>query len=148
MRVLAIRTAMIGGGLAYDIYVPVRDEPYGFNLRLFDKYRSFFTEILRDGKSYVRYEEATVSESHLSMPQGWDRYDDWKAHDKKARREMLDIAEHAFPELAKVRGQGSDYLPLLWTCGLLYPKEETSSEKWVDVSVGVGPVVIHEKVRT
>jgi hypothetical protein len=73
-KVTVIRTAMIGGGLAYDVYVPVKQVP------LFEKYRSFFTEIMREGKSYVRFEEATVSEEHLSMPQGWDRYDDWKRH--------------------------------------------------------------------
>jgi hypothetical protein len=125
-KVTVIRTAMIGGGLAYDVYVPVKQVP------LFQKYRSFFTEIMREGKSYVRFEEATVSEEHLSMPQGWDRYDDWKRHDKEARRMMLDLAEQAFPELSKVRVK-TDSLPLLWVTGLLYPKPETSDEKIVEV---------------
>lgn len=135
MKVHVIRTAMCGGGLSYDVYVPVSECPE----YLREKYRYFGTQIGRDsyrnGKHayYYDFPEATVSESHLAMEKGWDRYDDWKAHDKQARRRMLDIAETVFPELAKYRAQGHDTIPTLWVCNLLKDKE-TDAEFVVEVS--------------
>jgi hypothetical protein len=135
MKVHVIRTAMIGGGLSYDVYVPVSECPEF--LRETGKYRCSVTHIGRDsyrnGKHsyYINFPEATCPESHFAMPQGWDRYEDWKKHEADARRRMLDIAETVFPELSKVR-EKTDKLPSLWCCDLLSGKE-TSAEFIVEV---------------
>lgn len=120
MKVHCIRTAMIGGGLSYDVYVPIKQ------MSNYDGSR--YTTIHRDGGVYVDYVQATLPEDHFAMELGWDRYDAFLAHQRKAKVEMLDIAERAFPELAKYRATGNDAIPLLWVCGLLYPKEETSKD--------------------
>lgn len=132
MRVHVIRTAMIGGGLSYDVYVPVSQclECVREN----GKYRHLVTHIGRDsllnGKHsyYLDFPEATAPESYFAMPQGWDKYEEWKRHSLGARTEMLAIARTVFPELERYQG---DTIPQLWVCGLL--AEETSAEFIVHV---------------
>lgn len=136
MKVHAIRTAMCGGGLSYDIYVPVSECPAFLGES--GKYRHCVTHIGRDsyknGKHgyYLNFPEATCPETHFEMPLGWDRYENWKAHDKQARRRILEIAETVFPELAKWRAAGHDTIPSLWVCNLL-AGEETSAEFILEV---------------
>jgi hypothetical protein len=124
-KVTVIRTAMIGGGLSYDVYVPVSEVSE-------EKRKAIGYEVWRDGGKYLLFEQATLPMEHFAMPTGWGRYDAWRAHEKIARRKMLDLAESAFPELAKIRTK-TDSLPSLWTGNLLYPKPETSDEKTVEV---------------
>jgi hypothetical protein len=122
MKVTVFRTAMIGGGLSYDVYVRVQD------VANYDASR--YTTIHRDSGKYVDFVDATLPESHFSMPLGWDKYHAFLEHQRAARRTMLTLAEKAFPELSKIR-PAEDSLPLLWACGLL--PEEASAVKTVSV---------------
>ena len=123
MRVLVIRTAMIGGGCSYDVYVPQEEIPANVRPRL-------SSWILRDSQALADYPEATLPPEHFDMPTGLARYSAWLEHERKARRAMLTIAERAYPELARLRPK-TDTLPLLWTCGLL--EHETSAETVLEV---------------
>lgn len=116
MKVNVIRTKMIGGGNSYDVYVPLSQAPEWLGEN--GKYRSSCTHIGRDSYKtgrhgyYVDYEHATLPESHFEMPQGWERYDDWLQHKKRANAKMLEIARSVFPEL-----NGVDKWPMFWIAG-------------------------------
>lgn len=105
-RVLITRVAMCGGGLAYDVLVPVKYVPN------YDGGR--YTTIRRSDQDYVRFEDATMREEHYSMPLGWDRYQDTLAHHKAVKPVAFELAKVAFPELAQLTE-----LPLLWATNLL-----------------------------
>lgn len=129
MKVHVFRTAMCGGGLSYDVLVPERECPR--HVREACPGGTYHTRINRgnyeNGKpmpDYLNYEDATLTAEHEAMPQGWERYESWKAHEKRARQEMLQIALLAFPELAKVAAR-TDSLPTLWVNGLM--DNETSA---------------------
>jgi hypothetical protein len=122
MKTHVFRTAMCGGGLSYDVYVPTSECP-AYVLEAHPG-GSYYTRICRDGKEYLDYEHATLSQAHIAMDQGWDKYQDYLAHEKKCRREMLVIAQRAFPELARVADHRND-LPTLWVNGLM-PKETSA----------------------
>jgi hypothetical protein len=124
VKVTIIRTAVIGGGLAYDVYVPCADKWQasiwrGHTGPGFDYYNDFVT--------------ATQPQALREMERGWERWDAFKIHRDKAERIALNIAESVFPELAKYRARGNDRLPLLWLTNLL-PKgtKETSAEFTID----------------
>lgn len=124
MKVHVVRTRMIGGGLSYDVEVPVSE------VQNYDGTR--YTTILRGSERYVNFVEATLPESHFKMPTGVERYQEFLLHKNLARCMMLDIAESVFPELGQVR-QHSNQLPILWVTGLL--EDETSAEFTVDVDL-------------
>ncbi len=123
MKVKVIRTAMIGGGLSYDVYVPVSE------VKNYDGTR--YITIDRHGELFVTYVSATIPEEHFAMERGWARLDDLMQHDRTARIKMLDIAECAFPELGKIRRDGRNSLPELWVTDLL--EHETSAEQDIEV---------------
>jgi hypothetical protein len=101
MRVHCVRTAIIGGGCSYDVYVPQEEIPRAVRPRL-------SSWIVRDSRTFANYPEATLPPSHFDMPTGLERWDAWRAHAIEANRRMLTIAERAFPELATLRTQGID----------------------------------------
>lgn len=122
MRVTVIRTAIIGGGLTYDVYVPLSEVPQ----HVMDTYPS---QTWTHGEKFVDFPAATQSEEHTRMPKGIARYQAWCDHETKARRLMLKIARRAFPELHNLRDR--DTLPHLWTTGLM--ENETSATAELDV---------------
>lgn len=133
MKVHVFRTAMCGGGLSYDVYVPESECPE--HVRKACPGGTYHTRIHRGDYSknqeyFLNYEDATLSPEHEAMEQGIERYNDWLEHEKKARREMLQIAILAFPELSKVATR-TDSLPLLWVTGLM--DKETSAHKILDI---------------
>jgi len=129
MKVTVFRTAMIGGGLSYDVYVATADLPD------YRRYRTeFISTIHRDSGVYVDFPDATIPRSHFAMPLGLARYSDRLAHNRAARARMLAIATRAFPELARlpeVWKHEPDQLPELWITGLL--PVETSAAVTLDV---------------
>ena len=126
MKIHIIRTAMIGGGLSYDVEVPISDIPH------YDGSR--YITIIRDGnRKFVNFVDATLPEEHFAMEQGWERYSDFLEHEKRQRRNMLNLAQIVFPELAQIRTK-TDKLPLLWVTGLLPTSEEVSAEHTINYS--------------
>ena len=113
---------MCGGGLSYDVYVPVSACPQW--QRDCDVNRNTHTTIISDGEFY-NFPDATVPQWQRNMDQGWDKYEAWNKHEKRARQIMLKIAQKAFPELNRF----GDTLPLLWVTDLM--PVETSAEAWV-----------------
>lgn len=121
-KALVTRTAMIGGGLSYDVYVPTK---YVHN---YDAGRQ--TTIVQDGKEYLDYVQASLPEAHYALPKGWDRYDAFLAHEKAARQTMLTLARSVFPELQALE---EDTLPSLWTTGLMDRDQEVSAEQVINL---------------
>lgn len=115
MKCHVFRTAMCGGGLSYDVYVPVSECPK--HVLESCPGGMYHTRITRGtGEEYLHYEDATTSEEHEALEQGIERWDSWKLHEARACSEMLRIARSVFPELNKVT---TDRLPTLWVNGLM-----------------------------
>ena len=110
------RTAMCGGGLAYDVLVEIG------HVEHYDGTR--YTTVRREGKDYLRFTDATMPEEHYAMPLGFERYDHYKEHEKAARKEAMKLACRVFPELRQL---GEESLPELWRTGLL--ATETHAKK-------------------
>jgi hypothetical protein len=133
MKVHVFRTAMCGGGLSYDVYVPESECPE--HVVKACPGGSYYTRINRCSRSklmFLDYIHATLSPEHEQMEQGWDRYQSFLEHERQARKDMLLIAAKAFPELAKVQAR-TDTLPRLWINGLMDP--ETSAEVILNIDV-------------
>jgi hypothetical protein len=124
MRALVVRNAMCGGGLAYDVYVPLADAPDHIRAGNFT-HVELFRSAGKRFETLLHYEDATLPLEQTLMECGWDKYMAGENHRKVARREMLRIARAVFPELNRF----GDHLPALWTTGLL--DKETSAEAWV-----------------
>jgi len=122
LQITVFRTAMCGGGLSYDVLIPVSERP--------EHARKWAYTIVQDGKEYIDFDAGTIPLSHFDMPQGWERYDAFLAHQREARKMELVIAKRAFPELCKYSGNS---MPSLWVCGLL--EKETHAVKTLDVVV-------------
>lgn len=120
-RVKIFRTAMCGGGLSYDVLVPIAD------ILNYDGVR--YTTIWREEGKYISYTDATMPEEHYAMDKGWRRYEAYLAHEKQARKTMLTLARQAFPELNQYQGET---LPSLWVTGLM--DKETHAAKTLTFS--------------
>lgn len=119
MRKLIRRTAMVGGGLSYDVYVPIEDVK--------DYVPTRYTTIGWNGKNYLNYIDATMNVEHYAMPTGYERYLQYLKHEGKAKREKLTIIQSIFPETRTLK----EY-PSLWVNNLLSEGEkETSAEVWL-----------------
>jgi hypothetical protein len=121
IKVLVQRTAMIGGGLSYRLYVPLKNCS-----KLFQKYchsTISLSEFPIDAY-FVNFNEAILPDSHVIIEPGWDKYDAWNAHEKAAKAIEFKVASEAFPELKKLGG-----MPSLWATGLM--DKETSADAWV-----------------
>ena len=123
--VTVFRTAMIGGGLAYDVYVRLSDLPP----------RDYGTITIREDQNgkrqeWIPYDMATVPDEISTMPKGWDRYDAFMAHVKQANVEALALARRVFPELQGYDDKGRG-LPELWVTGLMPREHESHSVRTV-----------------
>jgi len=58
--------------------------------------------IIRDGKEYVSFADATRPAELNAMEKGWKRYQATLAHESAANARLLEIAKAQFPELAPV----------------------------------------------
>ena len=108
MRIKVIRTkmAMSPDAYSYDVEVPLEDAIDERNVHT----RRYGTSY-PPGTHYVDFADATASREHADMPQGWDKYEDWRRHEKHARRIALTIAQAVFHILRRI---ATDTLPLLW----------------------------------
>jgi len=122
MKATVIRTAMIGGGLSYDVLVTTDQIATYQGAR--------HTTILRDGREFWDFTNATLPADHYDMELGWDRYQHYKDHEGESRKRMLEIVCSVFPEVKQFKG---DVLPTLWICGLMPRKQETSATVEVEV---------------
>ena len=124
-RALITRTAMYGErsgcGLAYSVEVPIEDiegEP-GYRI---------IRGGIKNSAEFVPFAMATASEAHQRMPRGFDRWDDWLAHEKRANALALELAKMAYPELAEV-----DRLPTVSAFGLVPEGTETDAAEYVEI---------------
>ena len=64
------------------------------------------TTICPDGcgfrSGYYAFHAATLPAAHYQMAPGWDRYDQFRAHERAAKVELLALAKTVYPELANV----------------------------------------------
>jgi hypothetical protein len=56
--------------------------------------------VIRDGKEYVSFADATRPAELNAMEKGWERYQATLAHETRAKAKLLELAKVAFPELA------------------------------------------------
>lgn len=122
INVLAQRTKMCGGGLSYNLYVPLKEctEKFRKNCTHMSILNSEFNN------PYVSFVQATTPDSHLDMERGIERWEDWKAHEKAANAKALELARQVFPELMQI-----DKWPELWVDNLMPNDQESSKEIWV-----------------
>lgn len=121
-KVTVCRTAMIGGGMSYDVRVPVECVPH------YDGSR--YITICSENRRFVDFVDATMPESHYRMPKGIERYRDYHNHKHAALMAAFNIAATVFPELEKARDREHGMLPAIWVFDLL--ENETSAEVTVN----------------
>ena len=109
-RILVQRTrmAMREPSYSYCLYVPEHEAPEHVRATCS---RFIILPEHSMGDRFIDFVDATASAAHCAMPTGWDRYQDWLEHERRAYREALSLARAAFPELRSFRGDG---LPRLW----------------------------------
>ena len=100
MPVVIARIKMVGGGTAYDAYVP---------LSACENNQGNYMQYVWRGGRYLTFENATLPSSHEDMEAGWDRYGVYEAHRKASRKVLLNLARSVYPELMDV-----DSLSELW----------------------------------
>jgi hypothetical protein len=111
MKARLIRTAMCGGGTSYDILIPTEEISH---------YKpELHTTNIWDGKPYWKYEYATLPNEHYKMELGWERYENWLNHEKKANIEKLEIIKKYFPETINLVK-----FPELWVSTINEPSKE------------------------
>ena len=85
--------------VAYNVLVPLEDCV---------RNNSSNIQVLLDGRVYKDYPDATWS---TDLPPGWDRYAAWLAHERAAKRRMLDFLHQHCPKTRTL-----DEWPTLWAC--------------------------------
>ena len=91
VRVDRVRMAMPGCFYSYDVTVPLKDGDD----------RSYI--IVRDGKEYLTFTDATLPAEHRAMPLGWERYTAYQAHETMARINEWSIICTVFPEVGEYK---------------------------------------------
>jgi hypothetical protein len=122
MKILIERWQMCGGGLSYEISVPVSEITP-------ERTRNATCVIVKDikgkRKEFVSFVDATIPDTHFEMPLGWDRYEHRQNWEKKCHAEMLKILQENFPETNLLT-----CYPTLWTNGLLAPEPSEPVYIW------------------
>lgn len=121
LEVTVIRTAMAGGGTAYDVYWPTQAKPS----RPLHCGHIYATVVCHGSSQYYRTVDAIDPRSHWEMDPGFDKWNEHRRLERVAKRLDVRIAKRVFPELAKARE-----LPFLWACWDL-----PSAEKRVPVRI-------------
>ena len=126
MKIQVSRTAMIGGGLAYDVEIPCSEVPEHCAP---DVNGNTYTRICSRRGEFFTFEDATQPIALRAMPVGLERWEAWKAHVAWAEVEMLRIAQAVFPEL-----EACTYLPQICARNLPVSVETSASYEveWED----------------
>ena len=93
VRVDRVRMAMPGCFYSYDVTVPLKR----------GQDRSYV--IIRDGKEYLTFADATLPAAVRDMPLGWDRYEAYQAHQEAAKAKAWGILATVFPEVGSFKPQ-------------------------------------------
>ena len=114
LSALATRTRVIGTGNSFELLIPLSEiDPEGQNYRIIRPDHG--------NREFVPFHLAIVPyvSEIIRMPQGFERYDRYKVHEKAAKALELRILQRAFPEshLAEV--------PFLWDRNYLADKQVT-----------------------
>ena len=83
--------------VAYNVLVPLEDCV---------RNNSSNIQVILDGRVYKDYPDATWS---TDLAPGWDRYEAWLAHERAAKRRMLEFLHQHCPETRTL-----DEWPTLW----------------------------------
>jgi hypothetical protein len=131
MELLFNRVAMCGGGTSYEVYIPYASHPFADRLggcthMEFGKNKS---------AKWIRFCEFFIGEAHLSMPKGYDRYDDYKKLEARAIELEDRLLREVFPEL---KSKKDSNLSFLWHSDI--HQESAKFMKEVDVP----PIAIAE----
>jgi hypothetical protein len=112
LTALATRTRVIGAGNSFETLIPLSEiDPEGQTYRIIRPDHG--------NREFVPFHlgiEPYVSEI-IRMPQGFERYDRYLAHEKAAKALELRILQHAFPESHLTE------LPFLWDRNYLADKQ-------------------------
>jgi hypothetical protein len=112
----------VGGACNYDIYIPREEHPCG------DKILGGVILSSQASKTFLHFNEIFVTREHLRLSPGYERYDQWKALEKKAIDLEDQLLREHFPEL---RGNSKNNLSMLWVTGISLP----SVEEWADIEI-------------
>lgn len=102
MKVDVFRTKMIGGGHSYDCLVPEGEVPHRALIN---------SRIIRRGRAYITFDEATMPAEHFSMERGLARWEKWKEHERVCDARRLAIIQDVYPETVTLTRW-----PVLWEC--------------------------------
>jgi hypothetical protein len=130
MRVRIDRWAMIGGGIAYHIYVPASDVPEWVRADA-PGGRYYTTTSMGDGttEQYYSLYYALLTREHSGMEQGEARLDRHLAHEAEVERLALQLLQKMYPET-----QGLTEYPILWIDGLRIPTgERVNTTRWTTI---------------
>lgn len=122
MMVHIYRTAMIGGGLAYDVNVLAESVP--------EHNQKASYRIIRDGCTYLTYVDATLPIEHFDRPTGEERYAAYQRREREASEETLMLAQRAFPELKAITPEA--WNQRLWFTDLGVPETHATAACFVD----------------
>lgn len=111
------RTAMVGGGLSYRVYIPIKYLPENA------KPHEYITT-LHNGKPYVTM-SWWKSVEYFNMACGWDKLEKFEQEEKAAIEYFRPILNRAFPETKNIPANINPFV--LWFHNL--PTEETHAEK-------------------
>ena len=128
-EVVIIRTRMIGGGLAYDAYVPLEqmhvpnDPPYP--MMQIGRYN----DATRSSRTFLSFADATMPRDVQRMKPDWDKYFACEAHRKTANKHLHRLACTVYPELRQL-----SEMPFLWIRGLVPKVDEAHAERTVSLA--------------
>ena len=126
-RAVVARTAMLGGGLKYEVFIETAD-------LVIPAERRCEVTVVEDRTKprtlrYLRFADATRPAAMQRTPPGPRRLRAADAHERESATREYAIARKAFPEL-----EALGKLPALWAYGLL--KTETSAHRRIAFDTG------------
>lgn len=114
LTALCVRTRVIGAGNSFEVLIPLDEiDPAGQTYRVIrpDHGNREFVPFHLGIEPYTS--------SIIKMPQGFERYDRYREHEKASKALELRILQHAFPESHLTE------LPFLWDRNYLADKQVT-----------------------
>ena len=94
MKVLLIRTKMIGGGNRYEARIPLDEHPCKKGMSYIYNYG------MPGALVAVPFDQVFITQEHLDRPVGYERYEAFKKLEAAAHKLEDEILRANFPELA------------------------------------------------